>query len=216
MDYADDIAYAVHDLEDGLHAQLITQRSAFKHQDQILETAKKYNSDCDDDDVIAAISEVGVIEVEWEHANVTEREMKGIRKEATSSLIGKFIRAASYEDREGDWKVDRYRRELVVRPKTLRLSAALKALNFRLLVVNDRVATMDARARRILEDLFEAFTDKRAVPLYPEDFRPSFDDGSEERRARIACDYISGMTDSYAERMHLRLFSGNRVALFEQ
>jgi dGTPase len=73
---------------------------------------------------------------------------------------------------------------------------------------------MDERSRRILTDLFGVFSrdDPSPVQLYPEDFRNSFAAG---QRDRAACDYISGMTDGYAERLHQRLFTGLRVALRE-
>ena len=51
--------------------------------------------------------------------------------------------------------------------------------------------------------------------MYPDDFSERFRDAGEELRHRIACDFITGMTDQYAERTWQRLFSGSRVALLD-
>lgn len=214
MDHADDIAYAAHDLEDGLHAGLIDVRKAVRHQAEIAARARDFEETCTDEDVEAAIGEVALLDGALHDAAISERDSKAVRKQAASRLIGEFIRAATAEVREGNWDSDRYKYKLTIEPTMKRKLAALKAMNFRLLIEDDRVQTMDERSRRILTDLFKVFSREKPSPvqLYPEDFRPSFAAGLRER---AACDYISGMTDGYAERLHQRLFTGLRVALRE-
>ncbi|HSD61974.1 MAG TPA: deoxyguanosinetriphosphate triphosphohydrolase [Burkholderiales bacterium] len=64
-----------------------------------------------------------------------------------------------------------------------------------------RVQRTAAKARRIVRDLFEAFTsDPRLLP--PQDQARASGD-----LYRAAADYIAGMTDRYAIREHRRLFS---------
>src|SRR4051812_42322133 len=64
-----------------------------------------------------------------------------------------------------------------------------------------RVNRMASKARRVVRELFEAFT---AEPrLLPEDFHQQF----EREGARAVADYIAGMTDRYALREHRRLFA---------
>lgn len=90
----------------------------------------------------------------------------------------------------------------------------LKSAAYVLLVSDPRVASLEARADRVLEALFGVYSQESAEALYPEPFRSRFkvlhDNHS---RARTACDFISGMTDDYAERVYSRIFSGNRAAL---
>jgi dGTPase len=60
---------------------------------------------------------------------------------------------------------------------------------------------MTAKARRIINDLFQAFiADSRLLP-------PQLSSVSESERARSVADYIAGMTDRYAIKEHRRLFS---------
>jgi dGTPase len=90
----------------------------------------------------------------------------------------------------------------------------LKSAAYILLVSDPRVASLEARADRILGHLLQAYSEQGSISLYPEPFRRKFKAAKEEHaRTRIACDFISGMTDEYAERVYSRIFSGTRAAL---
>jgi dGTPase len=65
-----------------------------------------------------------------------------------------------------------------------------------------RVVRMTTKARRIIRDLFNAFSeDPRLLPEQYQLYALSGD------RPRIIADYIAGMTDRYAIREHVRLFA---------
>ena len=58
-----------------------------------------------------------------------------------------------------------------------------------------------AKARKIIEDLFEAFmNDPRLLP-------PQYLARCSEDKPRAIADYIAGMTDRYAMKEHRRLFA---------
>ena len=64
-----------------------------------------------------------------------------------------------------------------------------------------RVNRMMSKARRIVEELFEAFSsDPRLLP-------PEFQQRVRRDGMRAVADYIAGMTDRYAMRQHRRLFN---------
>jgi dGTPase len=75
-------------------------------------------------------------------------------------------------------------------------SRILKAVAEELVFRHPRVAAVQPRASRIVGGLFEALAAK--PELIPEDYRAS-------DPPRAACDYISGMTDDYAERVYKSL-----------
>ncbi|MDP2810531.1 MAG: deoxyguanosinetriphosphate triphosphohydrolase [Rhodocyclaceae bacterium] len=65
-----------------------------------------------------------------------------------------------------------------------------------------QVLRMTAKARRIIQDLFGAFTaDPRLLPPQYQEMAAS------ESVARATADYIAGMTDRYSMKEHRRLFS---------
>jgi dGTPase len=65
-----------------------------------------------------------------------------------------------------------------------------------------QVVRMTSKARRVIHDLFEAFSaDHRLLP-------PQYQEcGRKEAMPRVIADYIAGMTDRYAIKEHLRLFA---------
>ncbi len=81
------------------------------------------------------------------------------------------------------------------------LNRELKAFLRTHLYRHYRVMRMTAKARRIIDDLFQAFMeDPRLLP-------PQFNPSAESERARSVADYIAGMTDRYAIREHRRIFA---------
>jgi dGTPase len=94
-------------------------------------------------------------------------------------------------------------------PALAGFSAAMQAENRELktflreaLYRHFQVVRMTSKARRVIQDLFAAFSaDHR---LLPPQYRAR---GGEEGMARVIADYIAGMTDRYAIKEHLRLFS---------
>jgi dGTPase len=64
-----------------------------------------------------------------------------------------------------------------------------------------RVMRMSTKARRIINELFQAFmSDSRLLP-------PQFQRQAEIDQARAVADYVAGMTDRYAIKEYRRLFS---------
>jgi dGTPase len=66
--------------------------------------------------------------------------------------------------------------------------------------------------------LFEAYVNGDSPRnLLPDDWKELYDESSGDKRskARIACDYISGMTDSYAAKIYARLFLPEAGSVYE-
>jgi dGTPase len=67
-----------------------------------------------------------------------------------------------------------------------------------------RVNRMTSKARRVVKDLFALF---HAEPnTLPDEWRALADAPGTARTARVAADYIAGMTDRFALDEHFRLF----------
>jgi dGTPase len=69
------------------------------------------------------------------------------------------------------------------------------------------VVRMDAKARRIITAVFEAYVDQPR--LMPRRFSQRVE---REGAARVAADYIAGMTDRYCQEEHARLFDARMEA----
>jgi dGTPase len=139
-----------------------------------------------------------------------ERARKAARKLLTSQLIHEFVTAAERDLRQTALpaSTDRYRYTLRVDPLQRERALALKNIMFRLMVEDARVATLENKAERIIKGLFDVFSglQPRTAFLFPEDFRDIWEAANDLGKLRIACDYIAGMTDDYAERVYARLY----------
>jgi dGTPase len=70
-----------------------------------------------------------------------------------------------------------------------------------------KVVRMMSEARAVVRDLFGLYLSDPAVLPAPWRDHADAAGGDLTRRARIVCDYIAGMTDTYAIDEHLRLFN---------
>lgn len=91
-------------------------------------------------------------------------------------------------------------------PEMRAQSLELKRFLFQNLYRHYRVERMSNKARRLIRDLFTAFTSQAS--LLPPEYRQR----AEVDLYRAVADYIAGMTDRYAIREHRRLFDIEELA----
>jgi dGTPase len=218
MEWADDIAYSTHDLEDGLKAGMI---NASKISGKIEDNARD-KIEADDlvwdpktwDEIIKEIERVS-------RPYDSEKERKGDRKDLISSYINSFVNSTKADKRNQGHEFSRYEYTIVPDKQQELKCNMLKSIVWQLIINDERVATLQRKAEIIVRRLFDEFTmfgDKsRTKEMYPADFREKLAGvkGDEENEKRIACDYISGMTDAYASRMYSRLTEGEASSLFD-
>ncbi len=197
MDWADEIAYSCHDLEDGMKAGMINRAR--------LKANRRLRKNLGEEETEWVLGKLAFVEEQ-----PTERKRKGARKVLTSQLIHEFVTAADREIRPTalPTSTDRYRYRLNIDPIQHRHAMALKDIMFGLIVEDVRVATLENKAERIIRGLFDIFSDlsERTAFLFPEDFRDIWLEANDLGKIRTACDYIAGMTDDYAERVYARLY----------
>ena len=81
---------------------------------------------------------------------------------------------------------------------------ALRAFLHERMYKHYKVNRMRSQAKRLLADLFNIFL---AEPeTLPPPWRQDATQVTDARRARIVCDYIAGMTDTFAMEEHRRLY----------
>lgn len=197
MDWADEIAYSCHDLEDGMKAGMISRAR--------LKANHRLRASLGEEETEWVLEKLAFVEEQ-----LTERSRKGARKVLTSQLIHEFVGAAERESRPTalPTSTDRYRYKLEVDPVQYNHAVALKNIMFGLIVEDVRIATLENKATRIVRGLFDIFSDlnERTAFLFPEDFRDIWLEANDLGKIRTACDYIAGMTDDYAERVYARLY----------
>ncbi|QWC85806.1 deoxyguanosinetriphosphate triphosphohydrolase [Nocardioidaceae bacterium] len=210
MDLADDVAYSVHDVEDGVVAGGIdlTVLDAADARQAVWETVRDwYLPGAADDrleDAWAALRAVG----SWPEATYdgTRPALRSL-KNLTSDLIGRFCGAVESATREayGDRPLVRHDGDVVVPGATLTEIAVLKGVAAHYVMsAPERVATME-RQRQLLAELHEAVSAGAPDTLLPdlrEDFEAATDDAA---RGRVVLDHVASLTDGAAVHSHGRL-----------
>ncbi len=189
MDWADEVAYSVHDVEDGMWADLITlPRLRDERSRAAVQSAVPEANQHDVEAVAQELERVLLVS--------GSRQRKAALKTWSSFAIYELVRAATAEPAGEQGRGSRYGCSLRVDAALVVKSRILKAVAEELVFRHPRVAAVQPRASRIVGGLFEALAAK--PELIPEDYRAS-------DPPRAACDYISGMTDDYAERVYKSL-----------
>ena len=222
MDWADDVAYAVHDLEDSMHAEYINT-NIFHDNDRRLQSAidtvKSDSSESSGDvgqvfnrlrnemvEHYPSIRPFGVVE--------TLKQQKANRKNLTSYLIHKYISAADRMKR-GEILPNavsgRYEYGLKVPPEIRTEVALIKELVVAFVIKSPQVQTLEEKGKYIIRCIFEKLTNgDNAYKLLPDDWKESLVAGNADNMTeRVVSDYISGMTDNYAQKTYAKLFLPN-------
>jgi dGTPase len=211
MDWSDDIAYSVHDLEDAIHAGQVgldvlrdpAERAA------LTELAATRWSDGTPDEFAAALDRLTDVSFWPRSYDASHRSLAGL-KNATSQLIGRFCEAAEDATREkfGAGALRGYAADLVV-PRDARLEVeALKAVTARYVMASAPAALRYARQREIVHELVEALLRQAPLGLDPiarEAWDAAADDGG---RLRAVLDHVASLTDPSAMVSHADLRAG--------
>lgn len=185
INFADEIAYNNHDIDDGLKSGFITLAQ--------LEQVELWKETCDD--------------IDRQYAGIEPERRK---YQTISALIGLLIRdltdttLANIREHRIDSLEDlrRVNRQVVsLSPEIARKNKALKHFLFHNLYRHFKVERMRIKAERYLTNLFETYV--KTPTLLPRKYQKKME---EIGRERVVCDYIAGMTDRYALDEFKRLF----------
>lgn len=210
MDWADDVAYSVHDLEDGLHAGLVTPqqlRDPVEQQAVAELTLAAYcppgsTSPSELTDVFARLLELDCWPRDFDGSLSAAAAVKSL----TSVLIGRLCGAAEHATRPaGRPPLTRYSASLLI-PRQQKLECALlKGVTAHYVMNRPGVLAAQAREREVIAELAEAVLTGAPVTLELL-FRPEFESAPGDRaRLRVVIDQIASLTDTSAMAWHHRL-----------
>ncbi|MFJ2912670.1 deoxyguanosinetriphosphate triphosphohydrolase [Streptomyces sp. NPDC087228] len=215
MDWSDDVAYSVHDFEDGLHAGHIDPDClhAGPERNAIWEVAigRYVPADTDPGELAEALDRL-IGQDWWPHGYDGSAVAQARLKDATSQLIGRFCLAAETGTRlaYGTGRLSRYAAELVVPREARNECAVLKAVADRYVMQRAEQEAIRADQRIVIAELAAALTARAPEGLEPQ-FRALFDAASGDRaRKRVLVDQIAALTDASARSLHASLTAHRR------
>lgn len=208
MDWADDVAYSVHDVEDALHAGMVSMAALHSpvERAQVCRTAAAHYCDADPvelEEILAALLDDPVWPDEFTGDLVSLAALKNL----TSELIGRFCRAAEWATRaaHGPGRLTRYHADLRV-PRRARLECALlKAIAAHFVMGRAEALAHQAEERAMITELVEALWKHAPGALDPQ-FREVFVSAPDDAGAlRVIVDQVASLTDTSAVALHHRL-----------
>jgi dGTPase len=210
MDWADDVAYSVHDVEDGVHSGHIklavldgeTERDSLCRQ-----AAESYSSlpPAALAPVLAALLDLPALRDLARYDG--SYSAQAAAKRATSELTGRFVGTAVDATRAkyGSAALGRYAADLIVPDHVVAECALLKAIAYRYVMRRPGVDAVLTEQRRVLTELVEALVDagEGALSRVMRDAWRTAE--TDDRRLRVVIDQVAQLTDSAAVDWHQRL-----------
>jgi dGTPase len=209
MDWADDVAYSVHDVEDGVSAGRIDLgRLADPAEQQAVAAAAQAFSDESAADLTTVLADLLAVPVVAAGIGLPPGPFADAAvKRLTSELTGRLATGAIAATRAaaGDGRLVRYAADLQV-PRVLRAEVAvLKAIARRYVMSDPERIAIQLGEQQLLTELVTAMADRGAGaldPLFASSYQAAAGDAE---RLRVVLDQVSLLTDAQAVARHHRL-----------
>ena len=206
MDWSDDVAYSVHDVEDGVASgrlDLRALRSRSEMEPVIGMTRELYAPDLAEAQLEQAVDRV--LATGWvPQSHHGSRIDLAALKDMTSLLIGRFVQSVEEATRaeHGDGPLTRYAADLVI-PEDVRAECAvLKGTAAHFLMYTDERLSLMVDQRTQIQELVGAYRAEplaRLDPLHRGDFLAAADDGA---ALRVVIDQVASLSDPRAKVLH--------------
>ncbi len=201
MDWADDAAYSLNDIVDGVEARYITIGSIERWAER--ENLRSTESKC-----LVAL----------------QRAIReGLVERKINAKVGDFIRACKLVESDGIFadRSNRYAFKLEVDPLCLEEALLYKRLATGLIFRSQQLEQLEFKGRRVIRQLFEALVDnyseggERLKVVPDREHQNILRVSSQGELTRLVCDFISGLTDGQCVRYHRKWFDPSFSSVFE-
>lgn len=207
MDWSDDVAYSVHDLEDALVTGQIDLAHLRGDLEKLFETARRdYLEDVSETEIEEALTSLMNLSCWPKQFDRSHRHLARL-KDLTSQLVGRFALAAENETRThfGNGSLTRYSANLLV-PRAQRVEVALlKAISGHYIIRAERSQDRYARQQSVLIDLVEAVLVDAPETLETFFLQEWNKASTDSQRLRVVIDQIASLTDVGAYALHRQL-----------
>lgn len=186
---SDDVAYNNHDIDDGLRAGLFSVQDVSEVPivgEAFASVRKRYPDISDDRMIHEAVRDMIGLMVN-DVLTETRKRLKAANPKSADDIRALDHPVASFSE--------------AFREK----EAPLRAFLYENMYRHYKVNRMMGQATRVVRELFDLFLSDPSI--LPTEYRVLCDAAKTDKTARIVCDYIAGMTDTFAIAEHKKLFS---------
>ena len=209
MDWSDDVAYSVHDLEDSLVSGQVKLDQISNDLPKLFKVAQQvYLADITQAEMEKALASLQQLSCWPRYYDGTHRSLARL-KDLASQLIGRFAQAAEVATGEkyGDGDLTRYSANLVV-PRAQRVEVALlKSMAGHYVINADDSQIRYAGQQKLLTQLVEAILETAPESLesfFLQDWQQAEND---QQRLRVVIDQVASLTDPGALSLHERFIN---------
>ena len=209
MDWSDDVAYSVHDLEDSLVSGQVKLDQLSNDLPKLFKVAQQmYLADITESEMQSALAALQKLSCWPRYYDGTHRSLARL-KDLASQLIGRFAQAAEVATQEeyGDGDLTRYNANLVV-PRAQRVEVAvLKSMAGHYVINASDSQIRYGEQQRLLTELVQAILESAPNTLesfFLQDWQNAQND---QARLRVVIDQVASLTDPGAVALHNRLIN---------
>ena len=207
MDWSDDVAYCVHDLEDALVTGQVDLAHLKGDLAELHKTAlSDYLVDVTESEIEQALTSLTNLSCWPNEFDRSHRHLARL-KDLTSQLVGRFALAAEIETRAhfGDGDLTRYNANLLV-PRAQSVEVALlKSIAGFYIIKAEKSQDRYARQKSVIADLVTAVLESAPNSLESFFLQEWQRASSREEKLRVVIDQIASLTDVGAHALHTKL-----------
>lgn len=215
MDYADDIAYSIHDLDDFYRAGLVPLHTLATDGDEFESFVRRWKqgprgitSEQIDEYRNSFLDQLRLMPVEEQYQGTTRQRAR--MRSFSSAKIGEYVNAVALRESDAG--------EVLTVPDYVQFEMRFfQRLVWDYVITNPRLATQQHGERRIIRTLFEVYIEavwKRNRGMVPPRFQGELEELKEQGdsaqkphplETRVAVDIVASFTDDQAVSMYRRL-----------
>lgn len=196
MELADDIAYGIQDLEDGIALNLITKKDWLNH---IAISFPDYERNGIKTSIVADLFS----------------GKNRIRKKAISYLVNYFVSQIEIKSRNC-FSSPLLDLQAVISESLAQELDVFKRIVSLKVIETPEVQTLVYKGQQMIVRLFEAIANNPHRLLEQKHYAKYQHQSNEDDKLRVICDYIAGDTDEYATRLYHKIFTPSNGSVFDR